>query len=191
MKGKLQIPGLKDEDIEYLVNLRNYKYYCATVANFLKGICPFCTIDPAVNKVFYENDTWVAFHCPSAFKAKNLEYHIVLAPRKHHTHFCGMSDQEKNDWVKTLGWVISSYDLQGGAIVMRFGDASLNAGSIRHLHANIMVPDKKGRVEVTLAKSPEEVEEKWRMVAVFEKMRQGMPFYRLTADEQALVHNRL
>lgn len=74
---------------------------------------------------------------------------------------------------------------------MRFGDPRLNAGSVRHLHVNIQVPDGTGRVQVTLAKEPEEIEEKREILSIFEKMRQGATLQELGHEERALVIGRL
>lgn len=45
------------------------------------------------------------------------------------------------------------FHLEGGIIATRFGDMRLNAGTIPHLHVNIMVPNGTGEVRIPAYKS--------------------------------------
>ena len=69
--------------------------------------------------------------------------------------------------------------------------ARLNAGSVAHQHGNVIVPDGTGEVRLPLAKDKEDIEEKMKIVWVWEKMRTGTPLEHLTDEEQKLVANRL
>jgi len=73
---------------------------------------------------------------------------------------------------------------------MRIGDPTYNAGSVRHIHANILVPDGTGRVRVTLAKEKEATASKMQILRVFELMRQGKEFGDLDPEDAALVQDR-
>jgi hypothetical protein len=90
--------------------------------------------------------------------------------------------------------------LPGAALVMRFGEVKRNAGSIRHLHCNIMVPDATKRVQATLAKDAGKVAEKLQVLHVWEKMRliiESHPgltkqevIQDLTQEERDIIKNR-
>jgi len=99
--------------------------------------------------------------------------HLVLAPARHISH---VREMKEEDWIalsQLVGFAVDEYDLPGGCVAMRFGDPALNAGSIRHLHCNIIVPDGTGNVKVTLAKDAEKQAENIDRVRVFEKLRQA------------------
>lgn len=192
MSAKFRIEGLSDEDVTSLLNVRNFKYYCDTVGQLQKGECSFCVIDSSKNKIFYENSLWQAFPCAPDFQAENIEKHILITPKRHMTH---ISEMTPMDWVClgiAIDYVVKTYNLTGGALVMRFGDPELNAGSVRHLHMNIIVPDRMGSYKVTLSKNPEDIEKKWKMIAVFEKLRTTQILLTdLTPEEQELVRGRI
>jgi diadenosine tetraphosphate (Ap4A) HIT family hydrolase len=188
MEPLFQIPGLSIEDMKTLANTRNYTYYCATVANFLKGLCPFCVIDPEVNVVIYENETCRAFEVPKAFRAKHIRQHILITPKRHILHFNEMFGEEKQDMWDVLEQPQIA-GLEGGGLVMRFGKVELNAGSVRHLHLNVIVPDETGQYKVTLAKDPVDIEKKWKTLVVYEKLRLGATLHDLTREERILVGN--
>ncbi len=125
------------------------------------------------------------------FPAKNTVEHLVLAPDRHITN---LGEMTLEDWQAFRNMVYHFHDLtthRGGAIVMRFGDPTLNAGSVRHIHANIIVPAGTGEVRVTLAKEREEIEHKKKVLCIFEKLRLGTPPKDLTMDEYTLVAGRL
>lgn len=48
------------------------------------------------------------------------------------------------------------FDLPGGGVIIRFGDMRRNAGTVPHLHENIMVPDGTAEVRIPLFKNPED-----------------------------------
>lgn len=148
MNQELVIPGIDQEDIGTLLNVRSYSQYVEMVNRILSGKCPFCELDTNLNKVLHQRSGWKMWRNP--FPAKNTTEHLILAPDRHITNLGEMTPE---DWRAFYGMVYHFNDLtthKGGAIVMRFGDPAMNAGSIRHLHANIIVPDGTGEVRVTL-----------------------------------------
>jgi len=50
--------------------------------------------------------------------------------------------EEGADLFALLGSVQKEQKIPGGAMTMRFGDTKLSAGTIRHLHAHFLVPDR-------------------------------------------------
>lgn len=187
MQENLVVPGLDQEDIGTLLNVRSLAQYSEMVARILSGHCPFCELDEKINKVFMEVAGWKVWDNP--FPLKHTSEHLVLAPRKHVTHFAYL---DNDDW-RSIQAIVSGTTLRlsGGALVFRFGDPRKNAGSVRHLHANIIVPDGTGRVQATLAKNPEEISEKRAILVIFEKLRTGTQLGQLSEEELALVRERI
>ena len=193
MSEALVIPGLDDEEVSTLLNVRTYKQYCLYVADRLAGRCPFCQFDRMKHEVVAENDSWIAFK--NLIPLRHTSLHLVIAHKEHLTHIDQLSIVDWKDWGDLMDRItdynLFDEEMPGGAIFLRFGDPTRNAGSIRHLHANIIIPDGKGEVRVPLAKDPKDVEEKKLVIAVFEKIRLGTRFEDLLPAEQALVEGRL
>jgi len=55
---KFEVAGVPESEVWQLFNVSNYQYYKQKVASLIAGVCPFCTIDPAVNDVLFENHSW-------------------------------------------------------------------------------------------------------------------------------------
>jgi len=125
------------------------------------------------------------------FPQKHHAFHIVAAYRLHTNDLAALNDDDWRRLGKAFSWVQEKYKFPGGALAIRFGNPRFNAGSIRHLHFNIQVPDGSGRVQITLAKEPEEILAKNQILRVFEKMRQGTSFENLSLAEQSLVRDRM
>ena len=189
-ENELVIPGINHLDTGSLLYVTTYKYYCLLVKNLLEGTCPFCKIDQLVNKVLYENESWRAWINPVPGK-KHQAIHLVIPHRHHITDIVQLNPNDGANLVKVFQWARLEFEIAGGGVMMRFGDPRLNAGTIRHLHVNIQVPDGTGKLDITLAKDKEKVEWHHKLVRVFEKMRLGTPFEHLKPDEKQMVQDRL
>lgn len=189
MEDTLVIPGLGRNDIGTLINTRTYPQYCEMVWQILWGNCPFCKLDLKLNNVIVENDHWRAWENP--FLQKYTAHHFIIAHQVHLTHLSDVTSADGRDLFDILSKLAEPADIRGGGVLMRFGDPLLNAGSIRHLHANLFVPDGTGELRLPLCKTPEEVAAKMKVICVFEKMRLGATFEALDPKEQDLVRDRL
>ncbi len=185
----LTIPGVEDESLSTLLNVRDFPQYCDAVRDLLVGKCTFCGVLDPKNVVIFENKTWRAWANP--FPHPNHDFHFVAAPKEHRTHVKDLTKEEYEDMTEVMNFLVVNYQIDGGAFVMRFGNPKRNAGSIRHLHFNLQVPDGTARYSVTLAKDPEEIVEKMKILQVFEEMRLGTAFADLSPEKQALVKDRL
>jgi len=187
--AELIIPGLDQEDIGSLQNTRTFPQYCEMVRKILAGECMFCELDQKLNKVVFENDRWRAWRNP--YPQEFTAHHWIIAHREHLTHLRDVTSADGRDLFEILSRLAEPKEIYGGGVLMRFGNPLLNAGSVRHLHVNLMVPDGAGEVRVPLCKTPEEIAAKMNVIRVFEKMRQGTPFEELNLVEQVLVRDRL
>ncbi len=107
-----------------------------------RGMCPFCPPDPEKNKEILRGAHWVGW--PNPFPYQNHQHHFVLATRQHIDY---LADLTADMWVELLQHIKQLervYDLDGGSIVMRFGSEPYNAGTIRHLHVHLQVPNEQG-----------------------------------------------
>jgi hypothetical protein len=140
------IEGLEKQDICLLLNARNYAYYLSMIRQIRNHECPFDRLDPELNKILFQVGSWRIWECPAQFRQKNLARHFVAASEHHFTHL----HSDNHSWDELIEMLIKSLrelGLRDFRIVIRFGDPSLHAGSIRHIHVNILVPDGSGRMD--------------------------------------------
>ncbi|HEY4518325.1 MAG TPA: hypothetical protein VJG48_01735 [Candidatus Paceibacterota bacterium] len=149
-----------------LQHCRNLEQYCKTRAALEAGEdqCPFCQ-PPDPEKVFYE-DRFVVGRI-SDFPHKHTRYSFLVYPRAHIVSRANLGSEVWLGILKSWEVACDKSPVMGGALAIRFGDPRYNAGSVEHLHANILVPDLTGRVQVTLAKEPEEAQENIERAARF------------------------
>ncbi|GEM_PF-1662437 len=188
-----EIPGFNDETIYSLRNINNFRYFRTARDHMKVGRCPFCQIDQELNKVLFENDSWMIWENPVKKKNNGLAFHFVIPYKP--THITDPFLLNTNDWMRFAEvwyWVMSNYNLNGGALMSRFGLPTLNAGTIRHFHHNILVPDGTKEHRPPLTKKPEDfVNEDGPRLLVFEEMYQGTPFESLSDEKKKLVEKNL
>ncbi len=189
------IPGLSAEDVATLLNVKTLAQYKQYVADMLAHKCPFCEpLDTNLNRVISEHGGWRMWHNP--FPAPNSRVHLVIAPVRHITHPHDLATDDWHHMTRLISRAVSQEDwldleLPGGGVLMRWGNPRWNAGSIRHIHTNIIVPNGEGEVRLPLAKNPKDVEKKSKTLHVFEKMRRGATVDDLAYAEYQLVKDLL
>lgn len=185
-----KIPGLTEDQVLTLAVCRTYKQHVATIEGYKAGKCHFCDpLDEKVNKVIQVSGAWRMW--VNQFALKHTSPHLIMAPKQHVGPHDQITPADFSDMGKLFAWAQREFSIKGGGFVMRFGPPALNAGSVLHLHANLIVPDLTGNVRVTLSKEPEEFAEQIARMFVFEKLRQGVPMTDLDDQERALIEGRI
>ena len=191
-----KVQGVPVDQVWQLFNVSNFRYYCQKVHDIMCGVCPFCTIDPAVNKVLFENSSWRVWENKLAPKS-GQDHQFIIPTKRHIQSFGQLSAAETVDLLPAIQWIDDAFEISGGVLVIRSGDPARNAKSVPHLHVNYQVPTGVDRVEVTIAKSQEDLIRKLPVLIVFEKMRilgaSGCqkPFEELLQEDQILVVDKL
>lgn len=193
MYPAFSVPGVRSEDTWQLFNVSNFFYYCRKVANLQAGLCPFCTIDLTVNKVVHENDSWRLWVNEMAPRS-GQECQLIMPSKRHVERVSELTRAEWNDLYDMQEWARIELGVgDDGVYVTRTGDPAKNAKSEPHFHVNFQCPTGKMRVEVTIAKSSEDLAKKLPVLLVFEKMRVAQeeghlePTRVLSNEEFALV----
>jgi diadenosine tetraphosphate (Ap4A) HIT family hydrolase len=109
------------------------------ICNFCPGFREHGTLAPAVR----ESQRW-SVH-PIASPMENSRVHLLLVATRHTT---GLSELEPEDMVELLDhlqWIETHYQLDGGGLVMRFGDMQTSTASVQHQHAQIICADVVNR----------------------------------------------
>jgi diadenosine tetraphosphate (Ap4A) HIT family hydrolase len=191
-----KVLGVPEGQVWQLFNVSSFAYYCQKVRDIMNGVCPFCQIDPGVNRVIHENDSWRVWKNKLAPRS-GQDYQFIIPAKRHIESFSELFSEETFDLLSAIQWIDKEFDITGGVLVIRSGDPAKNAKSVPHLHVNYHVPTGVDRVEVTIAKSQEDLMKKLPILIVFEKMRilrmsgSQNPFGELSPDEQVLVIDRL
>ena len=184
-----KIEGLDEHQVLTLAYCRSYNQYVSMIEQYRAGRCAFCDpLDPVKNKLIHENMLWRLWVNP--FPLPHTELHLVMASRRHIAPGGEMTAEDFTAMGQLFLQAQMTYGFTGGGFVMRFGTPLQSAGTILHLHANIIIPDRSGAVEVTLAKDHATIVEQIARMRVFEKLRLKVEWSELSPEEAKLVIGR-
>lgn len=165
-----KIDGLSVEQVLTLSRCRTFEQYMSMYEDYRSGVCPFCDpLDPVKNAVVHENATWRMWHNP--FPHAGTKVHLVMASRRHIAPDGEITLEDMMAAGELFLWARREFKIEGGGFAMRFGSPWLNAGSVLHLHANILVPNGTGEVSVALCKDPEREARNFARMVEFENRR--------------------
>lgn len=147
-----------EEELFCLRGCRSYRQYHQMRKGFENGRCPFCQVDPAVNKVELENDSWRMWRVPPQYVRQETSLHLLIVPKRHIRFPWDLSAMEQADCAEIWTHICMFYKstMPGGMVATRFGDMSYNAGTVPHLHMNVMVPSKDGELRIPVFKREED-----------------------------------
>ena len=172
---------LTEEQQEVLIGCSQFGQFCDGLDTLLgpdpTANCPFCHIDHSKNLVRYDQHGWVAWEVPARFTTRQLTlaHQIVFFPHRHLRDLAdGLTPEEEHGYFETLRWARQEFKYLGGAVVNRFGDMRFNVGTIMHVHATIMVPNRRGKVWVPFQKSRKMwLDHRRRMLSFLERYAAG------------------
>lgn len=108
------------------------------------GVCPFCVDFCQGNPPRYhtkpilkESSFWSLTENFHPYEGTSL--HLVLIAKRHITRPSELTADEWADVQEFLAWIDTTYHVEGGALLMRFGNTEWTGGSVEHLHAQIIV----------------------------------------------------
>jgi hypothetical protein len=90
------------------------------------------------------------------FPRNDIEHMFLLVPTYHISGGGGLSSTDWPDIGTLFEAFLEKLVHPSGAFVMRYGDPRDNAGTIEHLHINLIRPTREGGMAVPLAKTPGE-----------------------------------
>ena len=106
------------------------------------GECPFCLKNLKKyhrTPILKETDHWVLTR--NAWPYDNTREHFLIILKTHKERLSELCVEEGADFFKLIGWIEKEFNLSGGGVAMRFGDTNYSAATIKHLHAQLIVPD--------------------------------------------------
>lgn len=104
------------------------------------GVCPFCYSNlPAYgpSEKIREGGYWVV--TKNQWPYNNTRVHLVLILKYHAERLSEVTSEAMQEYLEHMQWAEREFDIVGGGFGMRFGDPSENGGTVRHLHAHMIV----------------------------------------------------
>ncbi|MFT7507607.1 MAG: ATP adenylyltransferase [Acidimicrobiales bacterium] len=109
------------------------------------GVCPFCAEHFAKyhpKPILKETDTWFVTTNMSPYEGTDYHFLFVYKP-KHTNSPTDMTPEEGAELFTLIQDTIAEHNLPGGGFFMRFGEGGYNGSSVEHLHAHLIVGQKK------------------------------------------------
>jgi ATP adenylyltransferase len=114
------------------------------------GVCPFCPehlkkyhVPPIVR----ESTHWLV--TPNMYPYENTAHHFLFITKEHLTDSKNLS---KDAWVELqelTKWLIETYGITSGTLLMRSGDMSKTGATVLHLHAQFVVGSDPSKPVIT------------------------------------------
>jgi diadenosine tetraphosphate (Ap4A) HIT family hydrolase len=104
--------------------------------------CPFC--EENLRKyhkepILKEGKYWILTKNQWPYKGTKL--HLLAILKKHAERLGELTPEEGAELFELFQWAERSNRVLGGGFAMRFGDMRYSGGTVRHLHAQFIVPD--------------------------------------------------
>jgi len=130
------------KEIVYLMGCGGLKQFCSTLRGLIapEQYCPFCHIERERRQRKFERTEvgWGLLENEFKREGKNHEMWIIV-PFEHITTVDELTSRDWESIGKLFGYCTNRYCFSGG-LVMRYGDPHYHAGTVEHLHANIITP---------------------------------------------------
>lgn len=128
-----------------LVNLENARFseQRAIMEELSKaGLCPFCP--EQIQKIETEpvlksGALWQVRK--NRWPYQGAKTHLLLILNRHAEKLTELSGKEWLELLNLTQWIEKTYEIKGGALGLRFGDAKLNGATIAHLHLHFIAAD--------------------------------------------------
>ncbi len=118
-----------------------------------QGHCPFCLENLRLyhkKPILKEGKFWVL--TPNQWPYDNTRVHLLAISTTHVETLGELNPEAGSELIELLSWAEKEYQAAGGGFAVRFGDTNYSAGTVKHLHAQFIIPDieKKDFVPVRL-----------------------------------------
>ena len=106
--------------------------------------CPFCLDNLRTyhkQPILKETTFWLV--TTNQWPYPHTKYHFLLIYKQHAEKLSDLDPAAGTELLENLQWLENTYKLVGGGWVMRFGDSNYSAGSVAHIHVQMVVPDRE------------------------------------------------
>lgn len=104
--------------------------------------CPFCLENLQKyhqEPILKEGKYWLL--TTNKWPYTNTKYHFLLIHKTHIEHLLELTPEAGAELIEIAQWTAKEYDIPGGGLAMRFGDTEYSAGTVAHLHVQLLQPD--------------------------------------------------
>ena len=108
------------------------------------GVCPFFpeNLRRYHKQVIHsEGDYWILTDIQ--WPRENTRIHLLAIYRQHAESLSDISPEAGRELIQFLQWAEKHFGMKGGAFFLRFGDTSYSGATVKHLHVQLVVPDKE------------------------------------------------
>ena len=104
--------------------------------------CPFCEENLRLyhkEPILKESKYWLV--TKNQWPYKHTKHHLLLIYKKHATRLAELETEAGNELFTLIKELEKEYAFEGGGFAMRFGDTDFSAGTVNHLHVQLVIPD--------------------------------------------------
>ena len=111
-----------------------------------EGKCPFCPDNFKYHKhpVLKKQGGW--FITKISWPYDNNKLHFIIIGKKHKEKISELTSNDMKEILFLAQWANKKFKIKGGAIAMRFGETGYTGATVCHLHAHLIVPQKRKTV---------------------------------------------
>lgn len=148
----------------YLMGCSSFNQFCCTLRGLIdpKRFCPFCPAErerrnrPALCSASHVSDrgargSWSLIQ--NEFPRSDAGRMLLIVPDFHCTDPASLTDEDWGCIGQLVTFCRTELGMEGGGLLMRFGDPHLHAGTIDHLHINMIEPICGREFRMPLGKS--------------------------------------
>lgn len=110
------------------------------------AVCPFCKenfMKYHPKPILKENAHWLITENMSPYEGTKIHL-IAVYKDKHVTMSNEIPLKHMGQMFELINWAIEKYNIEGGTILIRFGNSSYTGGSVDHFHAHLIIGNAKG-----------------------------------------------
>lgn len=130
------------EELAYISRGENRAGYKELLQKELAAhICPLCPdgLKMGCNDIIRSQDGWNLIL--NEFAYEHTRVHALIIPKVHITALNELSAQDWEAMQQLASWAIEHFQIKGGALTIRFGDAHYSGASVHHLHFHLISPE--------------------------------------------------
>ncbi len=104
-------------------------------------ICPLCPegLKMGSNEIIRHQLGWNLILNEFAYEYTRV--HALIIPEAHKTSLTELSAADMETVRQLASWAIDHFQVKGGALTVRFGDAHYSGASVHHLHFHLISPE--------------------------------------------------
>lgn len=117
---------------------KKYKKIIQEIAS--EGVCPFCpeTFKWHTKPILKYDGGWLITENFNPYK--NSKYHFLIIGKKHKELLSELSMKDWKSILSLIEWALKKFKVDGGGIVMRFGNTIKTGATVKHLHCHLITP---------------------------------------------------